>query len=340
VTRVPSGPDRRERVVPDQLTGLRLDLALVKLWPEFTRARAQRLIDGGHVVVSGREARASARLRGGEVVSLELPRPEPSGLVAQDLPLSVLHEDADLLVLDKAAGMVVHPARGSPSGTVVNALLHRLGAGAPGGERLGLVHRLDRETSGCLVVAKREDTLAALQAAFKARTVEKTYLALVHGAPADQGRLDTPYGRHPRDRMRYTGRVPSVRRAVTGWRVKERFGQTAALLEVALETGRTHQIRVHLAEAGHPLLADAVYAGRRRESRLDADDPVRLAAAAMGRQALHAWRLAFTHPGTGETVRFEAPIPRDLKAALAILRKAAKKAAPVGTARGSAAADR
>jgi 23S rRNA pseudouridine1911/1915/1917 synthase len=311
--------------VPEALAGLRLDLALVRLWPEFTRARAQRLIEDGHVLVAGREARPSARLHGGEEVTLSLPAPEPSGLVAQDLPLSVLHEDADLLVLDKAAGMVVHPARGSPAGTVVNALLHRLGEGAPGGARLGLVHRLDKETSGCLVVAKREAALAALQAAFKARTVEKTYLALVHGAPAETGRLDTPYGRHPRDRTRYTGRVASARRAVTGWRVQERFGVAAALLEVALETGRTHQIRVHLAEAGHPLLGDAVYGGRRREARLDPEDPVRLAAAAIGRQALHAWRLGFAHPRTGVPVRFEAPLPRDLKAGLVILRRAAKR---------------
>ena len=324
---MPSAPERRQRLVDGGFAGLRLDLALVRLWPDLTRGRVQRLITDGQVTVSGRPARASARLRGGELVELRLPPPAPSGLVAQDLPLTVLHEDADLLVLDKAAGMVVHPARGSPAGTVVNALLHRLGEGAPGGGRLGLVHRLDKETSGCLVVAKREASLAALQAAFKARTVEKTYLALVHGAPPEQGRLDTPYGRHPRDRTRFTGRVAGSRRAVTSWRVRERFGELAALLEVTLETGRTHQIRVHLAEAGHPLLADAVYGGRRREARLDEGDPVRLAAAAIGRQALHAWRLAFTHPRTGRALVFEAPLPRDVKAGLAILRKAARSAA-------------
>jgi 23S rRNA pseudouridine1911/1915/1917 synthase len=329
---VPAAPERRERLVPDRLAGLRLDLALVQLWPELSRGRVQRLIEAGHVAVSGRTARASARLRGGETVVLELPAPAPSGLVAQDLPLAVLHEDADLLVLDKAAGMVVHPARGSPAGTVVNALLHRLGAGAPGGGRLGLVHRLDKETSGCLVVAKREEALAALQAAFKARAVEKTYLALVHGAPADEGRLDTPYGRHPRDRTRYTGRVASRRRAITGWRVRERFGELATLLEVTLETGRTHQIRVHLAEAGHPLVADPVYGGQRREARLDAGDPVRQASAAIGRHALHAWKLAFVHPRTGRRRCFEAPLPRDLEAGLAILRQAGRQAARVAPA--------
>ena len=322
-----SVPERRERLVPAELAGLRLDLALVRLWPELSRARAARLITDGHVVVAGRAVRPSARLRGGERVALAVPTPAVSGLVAQDLPLAVLHEDADLLVLDKAAGMVVHPARGSPAGTVVNALLHRLGDGAPGGARLGLVHRLDKETSGCLVVAKHEAALAALQSAFKARLVEKTYLALVHGAPADEGRLDTPYGRHPRDRTRYTGRVASSRRAVTTWRVRERFGDRAALLEVVLETGRTHQIRVHLAEAGHPLLADAVYGGQRREARLDPDDAAARAAGAVGRQALHAWRLSFAHPRTGRPLNCEAPLPADLKAGLAILRRAAKPGA-------------
>jgi 23S rRNA pseudouridine1911/1915/1917 synthase len=274
------------------------------------------------VLLDGQPAKAARKLRGGERVEVVLPPPEPSGLVAQDLPLAVLHEDADLLVLDKAAGMVVHPARGTPAGTVVNALLHRLGEPEVAGDRVGLVHRLDKDTSGCLVVAKREQALTALQAAFKAREVEKTYLALCHGAPPDEGRLDTLYGRHPGDRTRYTTRVQSGRTASTAWRVQERFGDRAALLAVSLETGRTHQIRVHLAEAGWPLLADAVYGGARREARLAAEDPVRRAAEAVGRQALHAWRLGFAHPRTGKRLSFEAPLPRDLSAALALLRAA------------------
>ncbi|GEJ58360.1 RluA family pseudouridine synthase [Anaeromyxobacter diazotrophicus] len=312
-------PETRSLLAPAALAGLRLDVALTRLAPDLTRARAQRLLEGGHVLVDGRAPKAAARLRGGERLVLTLPDPEPSGLVAQDLPLQVLFEDDDLLVLDKAAGMVVHPARGSPHSTVVNALLYRLGSGGPG-DRLGLVHRLDKETSGCLVVAKREEALAALQAAFKRREVEKRYLALVHGAIAAEGRLDTPYGRHPRDRTRYTSRLAeSSRRAITAWRVREAF-PGAALVEVELHTGRTHQIRVHLSEAGHPLLADAAYGGTRREARLAAEDPVRRAAAAVGRQALHAWRLAFPHPRTGEQVAFEAPLPRDFEAALAVLR--------------------
>ncbi len=294
----------------------------MRLAPDLSRARVQRLVEEGHVLVDGRPAKASARLKGGERLDLVLPPPPPSGLVAQDLPLAVLHEDGDLLVLDKAPGMVVHPARGAPSGTVVNALLHRLGSATPGGARPGLVHRLDKETSGCLVVAKRETALTVLQAAFKARQVEKTYLAICHGVPAATGRLDTPYGRHPYDRTRYSSRGQGTRRAVTGWTVLERFGERAALLAVALETGRTHQIRVHLSDAGHPLLADATYGGRRREARLPEEDPVRRAAGAVGRQALHAWRLAFAHPRTGRRLQVEAPVPADLERALDVLRGA------------------
>jgi len=320
--------DLRTLDISEALAGLRLDVAVARAWPDLTRARAQALIDGGHVLLDGQAAKPAARLRAGALVAVELPPPPPSGLVAQDLPLSVLHEDATLLVLDKAAGMVVHPARGTPHSTVVNALLHRLGAGAPGGGRLGLVHRLDKETSGCLVVARTEAALAALQAQFKGRTVGKSYLALCHGALPERGLLDTPYGRHPRDRMRFTGRGKGGRRAVTEWIVRERCGEGATLAEVTLHTGRTHQIRVHLAEAGHPLLADEAYGGRRRESRLAPDDPVRRAAEAIGRQALHAWRLAFDHPVTGRRVSFEAPLPRDLEAALELLRGEAGAGAP------------
>jgi 23S rRNA pseudouridine1911/1915/1917 synthase len=330
-----ASPDIRSYPVPADLAGARLDVALARLAPDLSRARVQRLVEGGHVRLAGRAAKAAARLRAGEVVEVEVPPPEPSGLVAQDLPLAVLHEDRDLVVLDKAAGMVVHPARGSPHSTVVNALLGRLAAAgpeagarrrapaasAPDLPRLGLVHRLDKDTSGCLVVAKTEAALAALQAQWKGRTVEKVYLALCHGALAPEGRLDTPYGRHPRDRTRFTSRGQAARRAVTDWRVLERFGAGASLAEVLLHTGRTHQIRVHLAEAGHPLLGDALYGGTRREARLPPESPVRRAAEAIGRQALHAARLAFDHPRTGKRVVFEAPLPADLRTGLQVLRR-------------------
>ncbi len=305
--------------MPVELAGTRLDVAVTRLAPDLTRARVQRLLAEGAVWVDGRAAKPSARLRGGEELRFAIPDPEPTGLVAQELPLTVLHEDRDLVVLDKAAGMVVHPARGTPHSTVVNALLHRFGAG-PGGARLGLVHRLDKDTSGCLVVAKTEAALTALQAAFQARSVEKRYLALCHGVLAPAGRLDTFYGRHPKDRTRYTSKARSGRRAVTEWKVLERFGDHACLAEVTLHTGRTHQIRVHLADAGHPLLADAVYGGTRREARLPPDHPARRAAAAIGRQALHAARLSFDHPRTGKRLALAAPLPADFEAALAALR--------------------
>lgn len=316
----PAVTDRRSLTIPAELAGLRLDVAVARAFADLSRARAQALIEGGHVTLAGQPAKASHKVRAGELLELELPPAPPSGLVAQDLPLAVLHEDPALLVLDKAAGMVVHPARGTPHSTVVNALLHRLGGDAPGGGRLGLVHRLDKDTSGCLVVARTEAALASLQAQFKGRTVEKTYLALCHGALPDHGRLDTPYGRHPRDRKRFTGRVQAGRRAVTEWTVRERFGEAATLVEVTLHTGRTHQIRVHLSEAGHPLLADEAYGGRRREARLAPEAPARRAAEAIGRQALHAWRLAFDHPVTGKRRAFEAPLPADFERALAVLR--------------------
>jgi 23S rRNA pseudouridine1911/1915/1917 synthase len=314
-----SGAEVRSFVVPPDLAGARLDVALTRLAPELTRSRVQRLVEGGRVQLAGRVAKASARLRTGESVIVALEPPEATEVVPQDLPLAILFEDDDLVVLDKAAGMVVHPARGTPHSTVVNALLHRLSA-ASSLSRLGLVHRLDKETSGCLVVARTEPALRALQAQWKERTVEKVYLALCHGSLAQAGRLDTPYGRHPRDRTRFTGRGQASRRAVTEWRTVERFGREASLAEVRLHTGRTHQIRVHLAEAGHPLLADAVYGGTRREARAPAGCAAR-AAAAIGRQALHAARLAFDHPRTGRRLVFEAPLPLDFRRALAVLRE-------------------
>jgi 23S rRNA pseudouridine1911/1915/1917 synthase len=318
-----SGPEVRSYVIPADLAGARLDVALSRLAPDLTRSRVQRLVAGGRVRVSGRPAKAAARLREDDVLEVEIPPPEPTALVPQDLPLALLYEDDDLVVLDKAAGMVVHPARGTPHSTVANALLARWGRGPPrealASVRVGLVHRLDKDTSGCLAVARTEPALHALQGQWKGRTVEKVYLAICHGALAPEGRLDTPYGRHPRDRTRFTGKRASARRAVTAWRVVERFGKDATLAEVRLETGRTHQIRVHLAEAGHPLLADAAYGGARREARAPGGAAAR-AAAAIGRQALHAWRLAFDHPRTGKRLSFEAPLPADFRRALEVLR--------------------
>jgi len=296
--------------------GRRLDQALVEAFPTLSRARLQALIREGHALVEGRAAKASARLSGGERIQLTLPPAEPALPEAENLPLSVLFQDRDLLVLDKAPGMVVHPAAGHRRGTLVNALLHHVRdlQGVGGTLRPGLVHRLDKDTSGCLVVAKNDIALRGLQASFKTRQVQKTYLALVHGHPPAQGRIETPYGRHPRHRQRFTGRLTEGKPARTAYRVRELL-HGAALLEVDLLTGRTHQIRVHLAETGHPLVGDVLYGGTRK-----GDTRVKAVQNALGRQALHAWRLAFPHPRTAAPRTFEAPVPADLRAAVDALR--------------------
>ncbi|MFL5352515.1 RluA family pseudouridine synthase [Archangium sp.] len=310
-------PDAREHRAPPEARGERLDQYLTRTFPDLTRSRIQGLIEAGHASVDGKPAKVALRLKGGELLTLTIPAPVAAVPVAEELPLTVLHEDRELVVVDKAAGMVVHPGAGHASGTLVNALLHRVKdlAGVGGELRPGIVHRLDKDTTGCMVVAKHEKSLVALQKAFKTREVEKTYLALVHGAPkAAEARIETLYGRHPVNRQRFTGKVKEGKPAITVYRVLETF-DGAALVEVDLLTGRTHQIRAHLAEAGHPLLCDSMYgAGRKAKGRADEAQEV------LGRQALHAWKLAFPHPRTGKVLHVEAPLPADFKAALKVLR--------------------
>ena len=293
-----------------------MDQHLAAVFPDISRARLKALIDSGLARVDGKPAKPSRRLRGGERVELALPPPAPTGLLPQDIPLNVLYEDDDIIVLDKQAGMVVHPGAGHWEGTLVNALLHRVRdlAGVGAELRAGLVHRLDKDTSGCLVVAKNEPALVALQAAFKSRRVQKTYLTIVLGRPVERATLSTLYGRHPVDRKRFTGKVKVGKPAETAFAVRERFAG-AALLEVQLKTGRTHQIRVHLGEAGHPILGDALY-GKRR----GATPRMTLVQRELGRQALHAWKLEFAHPRSGLPLSFEAPIPGDFRRALEALR--------------------
>ena len=311
-----SGPDAEHQLrLGDEVRGVRLDRALAAALPALSRSRIQQLLAEGRVSVDGQPARSALRLRGGESVRLTVPAPAPATPLPEALPLRVLHEDADLLVVDKPAGLVVHPAAGHAGGTLVNALLHHVKdlSGVGGVLRPGIVHRLDKETSGCLVVAKTESALRALQRSFQAREVEKTYLALVHGHPRASGRLETLHGRHPRDRKRFTAKVPRGKPAVTAWTVRTVLHH-AALLEVRLETGRTHQIRVHLSELGHPLLGDALYGGARK-----GDARVKAVSARLGRQALHAWKLGFPHPRDGRWIRAEAPVPADLAQAVAAL---------------------
>ena len=319
---------RTRFTVEPEGAGARLDQFLAARAEGLSRARLQQLIEQGHVVIDGVVApKSGLRLKAGASIELYLPPPEPVALVPQAMGLTVLYEDAALVVIDKPARIAVHPGAGVRAATLVHGLLHQIqGLAGIGGElRPGIVHRLDKDTSGCLVVAKTEVALRGLQAAFKARTVEKHYRALVHGEPAGSGTLDTLYGRHPVDRKRFSSKVAEGRRAVTHWTVLARApgarvgGAGASWLDVTLETGRTHQIRAHLSDAGHPLVSDALYGGARREAKLPASSALRTTALALGRQALHAATLAFRHPITGKRVACAAPLPPDLKAALASL---------------------
>jgi len=309
------GPRIRFRVGEGE-GGMRLDAALAGL-AGVARSQARRWIDAGRVTVEGEPARASAKVAPGQTIEAAPPEPSPSEISAEAIPLEVLHEDEDLIVVDKPAGLVVHPAPGHPGGTLVNALLHHCGdlAGIGGVVRPGIVHRLDRGTSGVIVVAKNDATHGDLAGQFHDHTVERVYLAIVRGAPGtSEGHEERPIGRHPRDRKRMSVVTGSGRAARTVWRVRERFPAAAhALLEVRPETGRTHQIRVHLASAGFPIAGDPVY-GRSK--------PGRRAGVSLGleRPALHAAVLGFRHPRSGEAVRFETAPPADFAAALERLR--------------------
>ncbi len=306
--------------------GRRLDVFVAACLPELSRSRVQHLLLEGHVLIEGAPARASRRVKQGEQVEVFIPAPVQAegGPLPEDIPIDVLFEDEDILVIDKPAGMAVHPAPGTPVGTLVNALLHQVsGLRGIGGElRPGIVHRLDKDTTGVMVVAKCDSALAALQSQFKDRAVKKSYLALVHGSPEPPaGVLNSPLGRHPRDRKRYTGRGEptrlGARTARTRYQVLKSF-TGAALLEVRPETGRTHQIRVHLSEAGHPLLGDKLYGGRRRD-RTSVHAGVREAASTLGHHALHARSLSFCHPSSNEGLTFEAEPPMEWELALAHL---------------------
>ena len=297
-------------MAPKQVARLRLDRFLASQLSGHSRARLQRLIRARFVRLNGQAARPRDLVHAGDEIELTEPPLEKIDNQPEHIPLEILFEDDDLIVISKPAGLVVHPGAAHREHTLVNALLHHCPAlsGIGGKERPGIVHRLDKDTSGCLVVAKTELALRGLQAQFKSRAVEKRYRALVHGAPPDERELDTLFGRHPVHRKRFSSKVRQGRRAVTRFRVLAR-APGAAWLEVELLTGRTHQIRAHLAEAGWPLFCDALYG--RRES-----GPV---AEVLRRQALHAFQLAFDHPMTGARIACEAPLPADLRAALSAL---------------------
>ncbi|HSD55423.1 MAG TPA: 23S rRNA pseudouridine(1911/1915/1917) synthase RluD [Burkholderiales bacterium] len=299
-----------ERLIPVELAGLRLDQALAQVFPEHSRSRLQVWVRAGRVLLDAHRADdVKRKVWGGERVALTVP-PDSTGAAAraEAIPLSLLHEDAVIVVIDKPAGLVVHPGAGNWQGTLLNALLHHFPrlSGVP---RAGIVHRLDRDTSGLLVVAKTVEAHTNLVRQLAARTVKREYLAIVHGRVAGDGAIDAPIGRHPvaRTRMAVTARG---REARTRYRVVERF-DAATILAVSLETGRTHQIRVHMRAIGHPLVGDPTYG-----KHGSAAGPL----ASFPRQALHAARLGLVHPVTGAPWEWESPLPADLGALIESLR--------------------
>jgi 23S rRNA pseudouridine1911/1915/1917 synthase len=303
------GDEQLQFTVEPDHDGSRLDRFVAGSVADLSRSYAQQLIEDAHIRLNGRDARPSSPVRTGDVVTVLLPVARPTDLVAQDIPLAVVYEDADVAVIDKPAGMVVHPAPGHPDGTLVNALLARYPDITVSGDlRPGIVHRLDRDTSGLLVVTRHDRARHSIQAQQQARTMTKAYLAVVEGRFKEPtGLIDAPIARHPTDRKRQAI-VADGRDARTHWRVLEDLGDYT-LIEARLETGRTHQIRVHFAYKSRPVLGDPLYGPRKPHATFG-----------LARQFLHAYRLGFALPSSGEWVEFESPLPDDLRTVLEKLR--------------------
>lgn len=293
-------------------TGTRLDLWLSRTCADLSRSRIQQLIKSGHVLLNGHASKAHHSVAAGDVIALDPPPPVEASVQPENIPLNILYEDEAVIVLNKPAGLVVHPAAGHEGGTLVNALLYHCTdlAGIGGELRPGIVHRLDKDTSGVMVVAKTEASMQALSRQFKERIVKKKYVALVRGhISPESGDIETRIGRHPHHRKKMSARVDMGRQALTHYSTIEKFKE-AALLNVTIETGRTHQIRVHMAHLGHPILGDREY-GRASAGPGD----IRI-----DRQMLHAAQLTFEHPTTGDTLEFNAPLPDDMRATIQQLR--------------------
>jgi 23S rRNA pseudouridine1911/1915/1917 synthase len=309
-------------MVTESENGLRLDRALGDLFPHYSRSFLANLVSEGFVQLDGRHARKpSQRVETGQLIQIEVPAAAPSGIVSQDLPLTVLHEDADIVVIDKPAGLVVHPAAGHADQTLVNALLfHVKDLSGVGGElRPGIVHRLDKDTSGVMVIAKHDAAHRKLTASWNTERVRKEYVALVYGTPSsERGTIEAPIGRDPRDRKKMAV-VAGGRLALTDYEVAERL-RYASLLRCRLRTGRTHQIRVHMKHLGHPIVGDPLYSGP--QWRGIPDKRVQKTLSSLGRQMLHAAKITFEHPGTGVAVSYGAPLPEDFRAVLDALRQA------------------
>jgi 23S rRNA pseudouridine1911/1915/1917 synthase len=295
--------------------GVRLDVVVSQKYPSLSRSQVKKLIDDGEIQVNEAPvSKAGLKLRPGDSVEFVMKEARPSEVTAQDIPLHILYEDRHLLVIDKPVGMVIHPAPGHREGTLVNAILHHCDdlSGIGGVIRPGIVHRLDKETSGVLLVAKNDETHRHLSDQFKAHRVRKTYKALVFGSPReDEGMITLPVGRHPEDRKKMSTKSRRGKEAVTRWRVAGRYGEVT-LMDVDIETGRTHQIRVHLSALGYPVVGDRIYGGAGRLKAVK-DAALRARLSAVPRQALHAWRIGFTHPVENREMEFIAPVPGDMQ---------------------------
>lgn len=309
--------EHHELIVESEQEGLRLDQFLAAVLPAHSRSQIQRLIKDGKVHAPVTHLRSSTPVRAGMRITIDIPPPAPTSAEAEDLPLPILYEDADLVVIDKPAGMVVHPAAGHARGTLVNALLHHVKdlSGVGGELRPGIVHRLDRGTSGVMVVAKNDVAHEELSRQFRLREVDKEYIALVWGLVQSGRRIDSPIGRDPKDRQKMSGRARHARHAATRVTGAEHL-RGVTLITVAIATGRTHQIRVHLSEIGHPVVGDHTYGGVRRHIAADLRALLRLE-----RPFLHAHRLTFKHPADGRRLEFTAPLPQDLQTVLDEIRK-------------------
>ena len=308
--------DARTATVPDASAGRRFDAVLAELFPQFSRSRLTTWIKAGEVLLDGAVPRPRDPVMGGERVELNVVLDTQTEAEPQDIPLSVLYEDDQVIVVDKPAGLVVHPGAGNPDGTLVNALLFR-DASLSTLPRAGIVHRLDKDTSGVMVVARTLEAHNALVEQLSARDVHRQYLAVVVGALVSGGTADAPIDRHPRDRLRMAVRDDG-RDAVTHYRLRERFRAHTAL-ECRLETGRTHQIRVHMAHLKHPIVGDPLYGGSLRLPKGASEEPAAMLRG-FRRQALHAETLEFRHPTSGEAIRCSAPLPDDMQALLKVLR--------------------
>lgn len=303
--------------IPDELFGKRLDQALAQLFPDYSRARLQSWLKAGQVLVDGQVLRARDKVRGGEKIEVQAEVEEDRATVAQDIPLDIRFEDDEILVINKPAGLVVHPAAGNPDGTLQNALLHHASALAAL-PRAGIVHRLDKDTSGLMVVAKTLHAHKFLVDAMQARQIQREYEAIVTGVMTAGGTIDAPIGRHAHDRKRMAVREGG-KPAVTHYRVLQRF-RAHSWIRVKLETGRTHQIRVHMAYRRYPIVGDPVYGGRLRLPPA-CSEQLAEALRRFPRQALHAISLALPHPLSGELMQWSVPLPQDMQELLSLLQQ-------------------